>query len=133
MLLHTYQNVSRAKKAEKTPVQETEIPNYPFRKICIDIHNLPTTLSGNKYLVGFVDVLSGWVEAFPVKYKTAENVAHLFLEEIWPRFGVPSLILTDSGSEFINETIRYITNALGIAHIQTSFYNPRANKIERWH
>ena len=29
--------------------------------------------------------------------------------------------------------MRYITNALGIAHIQTSYYNPRANKIERWH
>ena len=124
---------ARARKTVRTPVQETEIPNYPFRKICIDIHNLPTTLAGNKYLVGFIDVLSGWVEAFPVKYKTAENVAHLFLEEIWPRFGVPSLILTDNGKEFVNETMKYITNALGIAHIQTSYYNPRANKIERWH
>lgn len=88
MLLHTYQNVSRAKKAEKTPVQETEIPNYPFRKICIDIHNLPTTLSGNKYLVGFVDVLSGWVEAFPVKYK------HPFITQgpIRLRGGIDSLM-----------------------------------------
>ena len=30
--------------------------------------------------------------------------------------------------------MRYITNALlGIAHIQTIYYNLRANKIERWH
>ena len=84
-------------------------------------------------MVGFIDVLSEWVEAFPVKYKTARNVAHLFLEEIWPQFGTLSLILTDDGIEFVNVTMRYITNALGIAHIQTSYYNPRANKIERWH
>ena len=82
---------AHARKTGSTPIQETEIPNYPFRKICIDIHNLPTTLAGNKYMVGFIDVLSGWVETFPIKYKTAENVAYLFLEEIWPRFGVPKL------------------------------------------
>ena len=58
---------ARAMKAEKTPVQETEIQNCPFRKICIDIHNIPTTIAGNKYLVGFIDVLSGWVEALSVK------------------------------------------------------------------
>ena len=38
---------AHAQKTGSTPVQETEIPNYPFRKICIDIHNLPTTLAGN--------------------------------------------------------------------------------------
>lgn len=124
---------ARTRKTDKTPVHETEIPNYPFRKICIDIHNLPTTLAGNRYLVGFIDVLSSWVEAFPVKHKTAENVAHLFLEEIFPRYGCPAEILTDSGTEFVNEILQHITKTLGIAHIRTSYYNPRANKIERWH
>lgn len=122
---------ARSSKREKNPIGETEIPNYPFRKICIDIHNLPTTLAGNKYLVGFIDVLSGWVEAYPMKNKTAENVVHLLLDEIFPRYGCYVEILTLA--EFVNNIMTKVTNTLGIAHIRTSYYNPRANKIEHWH
>ena len=47
------------------------------------------TLSGNKYVVGFVDWYSGWAEAFPVPDKSAETIAHLLLEEIIPRHSIP--------------------------------------------
>ena len=42
------------------------------------------TLSGNKYIIGFVHWYSGWPEAFSVPDKTAEIVVHLLLEEIIP-------------------------------------------------
>ena len=38
-------------------------------------------------VIGFVDWYSGWCEAFAIPDKTAENVVHLFIDEIIPGFG----------------------------------------------
>ena len=58
------------------PLQETDIPPYPMAKLSLDLSGpYPTTLSGNKYIIAFVDWLSGWPEAFAVPDKTADTVA----------------------------------------------------------
>ena len=46
-------------KKPKPPLHETEIPPYPFAKIGLDLSGpYPTTLSGNRYIVSFVDLYS---------------------------------------------------------------------------
>ena len=72
-------------------------------KISLDLSGpYPTSMSGNKYIIAFVDWFSGWPEAFAVPDKTADTVAHLLLENIFPRFGCPLQIVTDNGSENVN-------------------------------
>ena len=69
----------------KPPLQESDIPPYPMAKLSLDLSGpYPTTLSGNKYIIAFVDCYSGWPEAFPVPDKTAETVADLIIEQIFP-------------------------------------------------
>ncbi|XP_046368484.2 uncharacterized protein K02A2.6-like [Haliotis rufescens] len=126
---------SRTMKAQKPALQETEIPPYPFAKVSMDLSGpYPTTLSGNKYIIGFVDHFSGWPEAYAVPDKSAETVAHLILEEIFPRFGCPLQIVTDNGTENINKVVSETLSALGINHVRTSFYHPQSNaRVERFH
>lgn len=63
----------------------TDIPPYPMAKLSLDLSGpYPTTLSNNKYIIAFVDWFSGWPEAFAVPDKTADPVAHLLTEEIFP-------------------------------------------------
>ena len=38
----------------------------------------------NRYLLVFIDIFSGWVEAYPTKKETAQVVVKKFLEEIFP-------------------------------------------------
>ena len=45
---------------------------------------LPTTSSGNKYVVTLVDYFSKWPEAAPLKDKSAKGVA-LFLFDLFCR------------------------------------------------
>ena len=125
----------RAMKTVKPATQETDIPPYPFAKIGLDLFGpYPETLSGNKYIISFVDLYSGWPEAFAVPDKSAENVAHLIIEEIFPRYGAPLQIVTDNGSENANRIVRETMQALNIDHVFTSFYNPKGNaKVERFH
>ena len=122
-------------KKIKPPLQETDIPPYPFAIIGVDLSGpYPTTLSGNKYIIGFIDLYSGWPEAFAVPDKSADNIAHLLIDEIFPRFGAPLQIISDNGTENVNSTVKETMEALNIDHVTTSFYHPQGNaKIERFH
>ena len=91
---------ARSLQKIRQPLQETDIPPYPMAKLSLDLSGpYPKTMSGNKYIIAFVDWFSGWPEAFAVPDKTADTVAHLLIEEIFPRFGCPLQIVTDNGSE----------------------------------
>lgn len=126
---------TRNLKKNNPPVQETDIPPYPFAKIALDLSGpYPETLSGNKYIISFIDLYSGWPEAYPVKDKTAETVAHLLIDEIFVRFGAPLSILSDNGSENVNRVMKETCETLNIHHITTSYYHPKSNgRVERFH
>ena len=87
-------------------------------------------LSGNKYIIGLVDLYSGWPEAFTVPDKTAETVVHLLFEEIIPRYSAPLQIVIDNGSENINRVMKHTLQEMNISHISTSYYHPQATSKE---
>ena len=122
-------------KKPRPPLQETDIPPYPFAKMALDLSGpYPTTMSGNRYIVSFIDIYSGWPEAFSVPDKAADRIVHLILEEIFPRFGCPLEIVSDNGTENVNRKVQETLDAMNIHHIKTSFYCPQANgRVERFH
>ncbi|KAJ1131535.1 hypothetical protein NDU88_009871, partial [Pleurodeles waltl] len=63
---------------------------------------LPTTPTGNKYILTATDYFSKWVEAFPLKTKTAAEVASRLLS-MYLRHGSPKRVLSDQGREFVNQ------------------------------
>ncbi|MCG7879415.1 MAG: RNase H-like domain-containing protein, partial [Candidatus Thiodiazotropha endolucinida] len=126
---------TRSMQKTKHPLQETDIPPYPMAKLSLDLSGpYPTTLSGNKYIIAFVDWYSGWPEAFAVPDKTAETVAELIIGHIFPRFGCPLQIVTDNGTENVNKMVKETLERLNVDHILTSVYHPQSNaKVERFH
>ncbi|KAK6167883.1 hypothetical protein SNE40_021812 [Patella caerulea] len=126
---------SRSLTKQIPPMQFYDIPPYAFAKIGLDLSGpYPTTLSGNKYIISFICHFSGYAEAFAVKSKSAENVAHLLIEEIFPRYGAPLELVTDNGSENVNRIMEKTLKELNIKHVLTSFYHPQANaRVERMH
>ena len=120
---------------QKPPTELTDIPSFAFAKVGVDTSGpYPTSLSGNKYIVAFIFLHSGYVEAFAVKDKSADTICHLLINEIVPRYGAILSIVTDNGSEYVNKTFKETLQVLNIHHITTSFYHPQSNaKIERFH
>ena len=117
------------------PLQETNIPPYPFAKMALDLTGpYPTTMSGNRYIVSFIDIYSGWPEAYAVPDKAAYRIVHLILEGIFPRFGCPLEIVSDNGTENVNRKVQETLDAMKIHYIKTSYYCPQANgRVERFH
>lgn len=81
---------ARGLQKRKAPLQETDILAYAFAKIGIDVAGpYPASLSGSKYIVGFIDRYNGYPEAFAVPDKSADTIAQLIIEEIFSRYGMP--------------------------------------------
>ena len=126
---------SRSLQKVKQPLQETDQPPFCFAKLSLDLSGpYPRSLSGNVYIVAFVDWYSGWPEAFAVPNKEANTIAHLIVEEIFPRYGCPLQVVTDNGTENVNKVVTEVMNMLKIDHVLTSVYHPQSNaKVERFH
>ena len=91
-------------------------------------------MSGNTYIIAFVNCFGGCPEAFAVPDKAADTVAHLLIEEIFQRFGCPLQIVTDNVSESVNKVVQRTMRSLNIHLTQTSVYHPQSNeKVERFY
>ncbi|CAC5415497.1 unnamed protein product [Mytilus coruscus] len=61
---------SRNLQKVRAPIQETKIPPYLFCHVGVDFSGpYPTTMSENRYIIGIIDLYSGWPEAFNVATK----------------------------------------------------------------
>ena len=97
---------ARKMKKTKAPMQDMPIPQYPFDIIGIDTCGpFPETELGNKYIVTIVDHFSSWPEAYATRDKSAETVASILVEHIFPRHSCPRVLLSDRGTEFVNAVV----------------------------
>lgn len=107
---------------------------YPFQKISVDfVGPLATSHRGNKYIFTVRDTFSRWLEAFPLKTATADNVVYLLEKEIFSRFGIPDQIHSDRGTQFTGDLLNAVAQRLGIRVTHTPAYNPKSNPVERAH
>ena len=124
----------RKLRRERPPLQDMQIPKYPFEQIAIDTSGpFSESYDGNRYIINVIDMFSGWPESFATKSKSAETVAQILIEHIIPRHSCPRVIVSDNGTEFCNAVIDQISTFFNIKHIRTSVYHPQANgKCERY-
>ena len=62
------------------------------------------------------------------------TVAKVFVEEIVLKFGIPQIILTDQGSNFLSDLFANVCELLRIKRVKTTAYHPQTNgALERTH
>jgi hypothetical protein len=119
----------------KMPLQITTTPDVVWEKCSLDIVGpLTTTVDGNKYLLTFQDELSKFTLAVPIQQQDAGTVAKAFVGEVVLKFGIPQVLLTDQGSNFLSELFANMCKLLKIKRIKTTAYHPQSNgALERTH
>jgi hypothetical protein len=67
----------------------------------------PFPKSGDvEFILVAVDYLSKWVEALPCQAADSKHTKKMFQEVIFPRFGMPRMVISDGGSHFIDKSFR---------------------------
>ena len=107
---------------------------YPFQKISWDIMGpLPVSTHGFRYILVITDLFSKWVEAFPLVGTDSNTLAKILVDEIVCRYGMPEIIHSDQGSNFVSEVIRTLCAMMGVQRTQTTPYHPQGNgQVERF-
>jgi len=132
---------NKVQRHTKRPIRELPCPSERFSTVHMDIVgplevpcSSASEVNSPRYLLTIIDSFTRWVEVVPLVTITAESVCQAFLLEWVARFGPPLVLVTDRGSQFNSELLSLIRLMLGINHIRTCAYNPKANGlVERFH
>ena len=114
-------NISRMNEMPKNPILHIEV----FDCWGVDFmgpFNPPS--HGNHYILVVVDYVSKWVEAIACLRNDAKVVLKIFKTIIFPRFGVPRVVISDGGSHFINKMFENLLKKYGVRHKVATPYHP---------
>lgn len=91
------------------------------------IGSLPSS-HGFKHILVAVDYVSKWVEAISTVHADSRAFCKLFRTIIFPRFGVPRVVISDGGTHFNNQQFEKLLAKCGVvSHRVTTPYHPQAN------
>jgi hypothetical protein len=82
---------------------------------------------GYKYILVAVDYVSKWVEALPCRDADAMYSKRMFHEVIFPRYGVPRIVISDGESHFIDRTFWKALTEVGVDHRIATPYHPQTS------
>ena len=93
------------------------------------VGQLPTTTTGNKWLLVAIDSLSRWVVARATPDATAETVAKFIYEDIVASYGCPRELISDRGPAFTSKVLSEFLSLLPLRQRFSTPYHPRTNGV----
>ena len=126
---------SKIVKHTKSPYKDLPtLDNERLAVVHIDLVGPLPSSQGFKYLLTIIDRETNWVEAIAMRSITTEHVIKSLCNHWIVRFGVPSILISDQGTQFQSEEFRIFAQNLGIELRRSTAYHPQTNgKVERFH
>ena len=100
--------------------------SLPMDHLGLDLKEYPVSRSGKTYCLVIIDICTRFVWLHALENKTAASVA----EALWStvsNFGLPKIIQSDNGTEFVNTVLKEFTKHCNIDHRLITAYHARAN------
>ncbi|XP_057251835.1 uncharacterized protein LOC130591893 [Beta vulgaris subsp. vulgaris] len=114
-------NISKRQEMPQMGILEIE----PFDVWGIDFMGPFPSSCGNRYILVVVDYVTKWVEAVASITNDSKVVMKLFKKVIFPRFGVPRVLISDGGSHFHQRTFKALLKRYGVTHKVGLAYHPQ--------
>ena len=112
----------------KVPIMKYNVANRPLDRVHIDlIGALPRSMNNNRWILVIKDYLTKYVWLVPLRNKSANEVAEAFVNKFVCQAGVPDMVVSDRGNEFVNTLLKNVSKILGVNRVSTTPYNPRSD------
>ncbi|KAM1985348.1 hypothetical protein ACFX16_013523 [Malus domestica] len=113
-------NISAKDQMPQNPILSVEI----FDVWGIDFMGHFPSSHGFLYILLAVDYVSKWVEAKATRTNDSKVVAEFVKSNIFARFGMPRVLISDGGSHFCNLTIEALLKKYNVTHRVSTPYHP---------
>ncbi|CAN6547010.1 unnamed protein product [Malus baccata var. baccata] len=120
------QRVGKQSKRNEMPHQSILIVEL-FDVWGIDFMGPFPSSHGNQYILVAVEYVSKWVEAIAAPTNQGSMVLKFLQGVIFPRFGIPRVILSNGGKHFINKPFANLLVKYGINHRVATPYHPQTS------
>ncbi|CAB0041169.1 unnamed protein product [Trichogramma brassicae] len=127
----TCQQIKVEQRTKKGLMGHRVIPR-PWHTVAADVAGpFPRSNSGFEYMLIFEDLFSKWVECIPIRQANGKTILKYLKERIVLRYGPPTILQTDNGTEFRNTLIDDYLKETNIGHYFNPGYYPQVNPVER--
>ncbi|GKD55610.1 reverse transcriptase domain-containing protein [Tanacetum coccineum] len=116
-------------KLPKTRLTSIMSP-WPFYQWGLDILGpLPEGPGKLKFIIVAIDYFTKWIEAKPLAKTTGKEVKNFVWQNIVCRFGLPRVIVTDNGTQLVNDPFKSWCEKWKIKQMNTAVAHPQANGL----
>ncbi|CAN6720949.1 unnamed protein product [Malus baccata var. baccata] len=116
-------NIGPKDQIPQSPIFNVEI----FDVWGIDFMGPFPSSHGFVYILLAVDYVSKWVEVRATRTNDSKVVADFVKTNIFARFGMPRVLISDGGSHFCNRTIEALLKKYGVTHKVATPYHPQTS------
>ncbi|CAN6685961.1 unnamed protein product [Malus baccata var. baccata] len=116
-------NIGPKQQMPQTPIFSVEI----FDVWGIDFMGPFPSSQWFLYILLAVDYVSKWVEAKATRTNDSRVVADFVKTNIFARFGMPRVLISDGGSHFCNRTIEALLKKYNVTHKVATPYHPQTS------
>ncbi|CAN6566353.1 unnamed protein product [Malus baccata var. baccata] len=117
-------NIGPKQQMPQTPIFSVEI----FDVWGINFMGPFPSSQGFLYILLAVDYVSKWVEAKATRTNDSRVVADFVKTNIFARFGMPRVLISDGGSHFCNRTIEALLKKYNVTHKVATPYHPQTSR-----
>nr|VZI35628.1 unnamed protein product [Spirometra erinaceieuropaei] len=110
----------------KNPPKVPPVPWPEVTRPCSRVHMDFAGPFFNQMFLIVVDAWSKWLEVFDVSAATADITARK-TEELIARYGIPTEIVTDNGTQFTSSIFQQLCQKWGIRHVTSPPFHPQSN------
>ncbi|XP_052117555.1 uncharacterized protein LOC127747557 [Arachis duranensis] len=114
----------------RAPASELSLltSSRPFSQWGVDLLGpFPVGPGQVKYLIVAIDYYTKWIEAEPLASISSSNCKKFMWRQVITRFGIPEVVISDNGTQFIDKKFTEFLNGLGIRQRFSSVEHPQTN------
>ena len=121
---------SKPSRDAPAPYRKFSDVRRPWQRIHMDLVGpLNVSQKGNRYVLTIIDALTRYLIVEPLPNKGALTVVEAINNQLICKFGVPSQIVTDQGTEFCNQILTELCKLIGIERSLITPYHPSSNGL----